>query len=298
MAVEWQGRSRGGKTGYEIFIFLMNHCGVRAAYLLLFFVVLYFIPAAPGSTGDIWRYSRVILKNGFMKSVFFIFRSYYSFGQSIIDKVAIRSGLSSDFHYDFDNIGSLINVISEGKGAIIICAHFGNWAAGEPFFRQYRTKLNIVMFDNEYESIKKVMEDNREEEAGFKIIPVNKDDYAHIFSITEALDKGELVCFMGDRYVHEENLMSASFMGYPVRFPSGPFLISAMLDVPVYFYYAIRCPGMTYKFSFIEADKKHVAKETKGYILSQYIDSLEKNIRLYPEQWYNYYDFWKLRSDS
>ena len=104
MAEQWQGRSRGGKTGYQIFIFLIRHCGIRAAYFLLFFVSLYFIAAAPSSTADIWRYARRILGYGRMKSALFIFRSYYSFGQSIIDKVAISSGLSDRYHYDFETV--------------------------------------------------------------------------------------------------------------------------------------------------------------------------------------------------
>ena len=80
MAEQWQGKSRGGKTGYQIFIFLIRHCGVKAAYFLLFFVALYFIASAPSSTADIWRYARKILGYGRMKSVAFIFRNYFSFG--------------------------------------------------------------------------------------------------------------------------------------------------------------------------------------------------------------------------
>lgn len=45
---EWTGKSRGGGIGHAVFIFLIRHCGIRSAYLLLAFVACYFIPFAPG----------------------------------------------------------------------------------------------------------------------------------------------------------------------------------------------------------------------------------------------------------
>ena len=298
MAEQWQGRSRGGKTGYQIFIFLIRHCGIRAAYFLLFFVSLYFIAAAPSSTADIWRYARRILGYGRMKSALFIFRSYYSFGQSIIDKVAISSGLSDRYHYDFEGFGALESAVSSGRGTIVIGAHFGNWAAGEPFFRKYGTKLNLVMYDNEHSDIKELLEKNKASDAPFRIIPVNKDNLAHVFMITEALDRGELVCFLGDRYVNEDKLIHAQLLGHDVKFPYGPFCLAAKMHVPVLFYFSVREPGMTYRFTFTEAEQLQSRNGAEENILAQFIGALEKELEKHPEQWYNYYDFWGLRDGA
>lgn len=127
------GKIPGRKDGLSDIHFLIRHCGVKAAYFLLFFVALYFIAAAPSSTADIWRYARKILGYGRLKSAAFIFRNYFSFGQSIIDKVAISSGLSDRYNYKFEDFDLLKDAVEAGRGAIIIGAHFGNWAAGEPF---------------------------------------------------------------------------------------------------------------------------------------------------------------------
>ena len=102
MASEWKGRSRGGKTGYMIFIFLLRNLGLGAAYALLSLVSLYYIPAAPRSTAEIWRYARRILHYGYFRSAFFIYRNYFAFGQSIIDKVAISSGMEDRFKFEFE----------------------------------------------------------------------------------------------------------------------------------------------------------------------------------------------------
>ena len=298
MEGQWQGKSRGGSAGYRIFIFLIRHCGVRAAYALLFFVAMYFIPAAPRSTKDIWLYARYVLGYGRAYAAAFVFRSYYSFGRSIIDKFAISAGLSDRFHFKFDGFAALEEAIRAGRGAIIIGAHFGNWAAGEPFFRRYGAKLNLVMYDGEHAAIKQLMESGRGGQIPFNVIPVNKDSLAHVFLITEALDRGELVCFLGDRYVNEDKLIEAMFMGRQVSFPSGPFLLASRMHVPVLFYFSVREKDMTYRFSFSQAAARQGGRGDGKSILGQFTAELEHKLKAHPEQWYNYYDFWNLRKES
>ena len=211
--------------------------------------------------------------------------------------MAISSGLSDRYNYKFEDFDLLKDAVEAGRGAIIIGAHFGNWAAGEPFFKRYGTKLNLVMYDNEHADIKEVLEENQKSDAPFKIIPVNKDNLAHIFMITEALDRGELVCFLGDRYVNEEKLMTSALMGREARFPFGVFHLAARMRVPVLLYFSVREPHMTYRFSFSMIDQPERRKGAENIVLEQFVRALEKELADYPEQWYNYYDFWGLRNN-
>ena len=295
MASEWKGRSRGGKTGYMIFIFLLRNLGLGAAYALLSLVSLYYIPAAPRSTAEIWRYARRILHYGRLRSAVFIYRNYFAFGQSIIDKVAISSGMEDRFRFEFDGADPVSEAFRSRTGIVTIGAHFGNWAAGEPFFRDFGAILNIVMFDNESADIKEVLEKNSEYGKSFKIIPVNKDNIAHVFMITEALDRGEAVSFLGDRYLNEDKLLETTLLGRNVKFPSGPFLISSRMKAPVYFYFAVREKGRCYRFRFVKADIPQRSKEgprPEQAVLEQFASVLSEEILRHPEQWYNYYDFW------
>ncbi len=296
MAEGWQGQSRGGKTGYQIFIFLIRHFGVGSAYALLAVVAFYFVLVAPKSTADIWRYARKILGYPVLKSALLVYRNYYSFGQSLIDKVAISAGMSDRFRFTFVGMENLKNAVAQHRGAVMMGAHFGNWAAGEPFFRDCGVRLNLVMFDNEHSDIKEVLEKNKDIDASFKIIPVNKDNLSHIFMITDALDKGELVCFLCDRYLRSENVIDAEFMGHPVQFPFGTFHVAARMRVPVIFFYVVRERGRRYRLSFTAAELPTSRKGAEAVLLSQFISSLEGELKRHPEQWYNYYDFWGLRN--
>jgi len=48
---DWSGKSRGGASGYLIFVFIIRRAGLGAAYALLSLVALYFIPfRTPGNS--------------------------------------------------------------------------------------------------------------------------------------------------------------------------------------------------------------------------------------------------------
>lgn len=284
----WKGQSRGGKTGYCIFAWVLRHLGLGAAYTLLAFVVVYFIPFAPKGTSAAWRYSRKILNKNILQSTTFLFRSYFAFGKCIIDKFAINAGMTDSYEFEFESLEAFLDAFNAGKGLISIGAHFGNWAAGAPFFRKYGVIPNIVMYDNEHQEIKKVLEENKVSGHEYNIIPVRPDSLDHVFGIMQALDRGELVSFQGDRYINSDKLIDREFMGHEAKFPAGPFLLASRMKSPVFFYLAIRMPGRKYRFVFCEADK---AKD----IISQYVALLENYLGQYPEQWYNYYDFWGLK---
>lgn len=176
----------------------------------------------------------------------------------------------------------------------MIGAHVGNWEIGAPFFDDYGKKMNIVMFDAEYQKIKELLEKNTNGK-NYKVIPVNEDNLTHIFRIRDVLANGEYVCFQGDRYVEGAQTFKETFLGAEASFPAGPFLLASRLGVPVVFYFAVREKGMHYKFNFVLAQPE---KRVKGVVpgqglLKQYVSALESVVKQYPEQWFNYYDFWK-----
>ena len=92
---QWSGRSRGGGFGYNFFILLMKVAGIRSAYAFLSLVVVYFIPFAPRATRAVWFYNRRILGYGRLHSAVKLYAHYYALGQTIIDRVAIGSGMEA-----------------------------------------------------------------------------------------------------------------------------------------------------------------------------------------------------------
>ena len=196
----WSGRSRGGSFGYGFFIFLMNVFGIRAAYAFLSLVVVYFIPFAPRATRAVWFYNRRILRYGVFRSAVKLYAHYYALGQTIIDRVAIGSGMADRYKFEFENYDAFLRLLDGGRGAVIIGAHVGCWGTGAGFFGDYARRMHLVMYDAEYRRIKNVMDKHCRQE-GYKVIPVNEGGIESILRIKEVLDRREYVCFQGDRFV-------------------------------------------------------------------------------------------------
>ncbi len=287
---QWEGKSRGGRLGYQFFVYTIRLIGVRCAYCFLAFIVPYFILFAPRATRAVWHYNRRIRGLGVLASLRELYVHYYVFGQTLIDKIAINGGLAETYHFQFDHYERFLDIINGQQGVVIIGAHVGLWEAGAVFFGKYGKKINIVMLDAEHQRIKQVLEESAEQGHNYKIIALNQDALAALLQIKTALNEGEYICFNGDRYMDAKTAGEHAFLGHPAAFPAGPFRIAAKCGVPVVFYYAMREPGRTYRFIFEEYTG---AARNAEQLTQHYITSLETIVRTYPRQWFNFYDFWK-----
>ncbi|HNP68433.1 MAG TPA: lipid A biosynthesis acyltransferase [Aequorivita sp.] len=290
MAGEWEGKSKGTVLGYKIFIFFIRKLGVRAAYGLLYFVALYYVFFAGKSTRSIYYYFRKRLKYARIKSFFSIYKSYYVFGKTIIDKAAISSGLKNRFTHECDGVENIIDLLDKKQGGIMISAHVGNFEIAEFFFEEIdtRSQISLVTTDAEHKNIKEYME-KVTMRSNVKFILV-KDDMSHIFEINNALSNGELVCFTGDRYMKGQKLLTESLMGKEANFPAGPFLLASRLNVPVLFVYVMKETNKHYHLYARQAEVKN--RDAEG-LLKKYTESVEWMLKKYPLQWFNYFDFWE-----
>ena len=287
----WSGKSRGGYTGYMIFIFLIRRVGLRAAYILLGFVSIYFIPFAPKATCAMWYYYRRVMGRGRWASAWSLWRHYYLFGQTIIDRVAVENGMGSKFRYVFENYDQTREMFLRGECAVMIGAHFGAPAMGADYFGEYAPRMHMVMYDAEHRRVKEAL--NRfGQTLQLNIIPVGEDPLASIFDIKAALDKGDCVSFMGDRFLEGTRTFEADFLGHQARFPQGPFLIAEKMQVPVIFYFATREGHRTYRFHFANIAPKTEGRRDGRTCFEEYLPVLESEVKRRPEQWFNFYKFW------
>lgn len=292
---QWNGKSRGGRFGYTFFVYTIRLLGIRCAYCFLAFIVIYFIPFAPKATKSIWQYNRKKRQLGFLRSIKELYCHYYVFGQTLIDKVAMKGGLAKRYNYQFDNYERFLDILNSGKGVVMIGAHVGCWEAGAGFFGTYGKKINIVMFDAEHQQIKEVLEDNAKDANNYNIIAINEDAIAAMLQMKVALNNGEYICFNGDRYMGKENTYVSRLLDAPILLPNGPFKIAAKCRVPVVFYYSMRESNRTYRFIFEEPQCGQ--KMSPEALVAEYSKSLERMIKKYPRQWFNFYDYWNINKE-
>jgi len=287
----WKGQSKGTPLGYRIFIFLIRNFGIQSAYALLRMISFYF--SVFGKKDHQYYYFQEILGQSKSQAFRSIIKNNYVFGQVLIDKVAALSGQGRQFTFDFDGEEHLRDMKS---GGFLIGAHMGNWEIAGELLKRLDVKVNILMYENERENIKALL-DKVESEKTMNIITLS-EDMSHIIAIKKAMDQNELVVIHGDRFAEEAPFMQSRLMGHPAKFPYGPYYLIARFHKPVSFVFAFKETSRHYHFyatpakTYPPLKNLNDRKEVSAMILHEYIPHLEDKIKKYPHQWFNFFQFW------
>jgi predicted LPLAT superfamily acyltransferase len=290
----WQGKSRGIPLGYRVFVSILRHFGVQPAYLLLRIVVLYYFLFSLKSSKLIFHYFHKKLHYSRFQSVGLLYKNYYRLGQTLIDKVVIMSEIDNKFSFDFEGEENLRHITALQQGGLLLSAHLGNWEIAGHLLKRLQTKINVVMYDGEHRQIKKYME-GVTGKRNIHVIVI-KEDLSHIYAISEALKNNELVCMHADRFVEGNKTMLCNFLGEPARFPAGPFVLAATFKVPVSFVFAFKETSTHYHLYASQPKRYQELSKDRMMeaLLQDFAGAMEEKARLYPEQWFNYYNFWEV----
>lgn len=288
----WQGKSKGTPLGYRIFVWVLKTFGVLPAYFLLRFVVLYYFFFSFKASRQIYYLYRHKLGYGRFSSIGKLYKNYYLLGQGIIDKVVLMSGIKNNFSFNFDGEEHLRSIAGMKKGGILLSAHIGNWDVAGHLFTRLETPINIVLYDGEHEQIKQYLEGVTGKRS-VNIIVI-KNDLSHIYAISNALASNELVCMHADRFMEGNKTMKANFLGAEAKFPMGPFLLAATFKVPVSFVFALKESNLHYHFyaTAIKDYTRFTKEAMRQEMLNDFAAEMENKVKQYPEQWFNYYNFW------
>jgi predicted LPLAT superfamily acyltransferase len=289
----WQGKSKGTPLGYRIFVWVLKTFGVLPAYFMLRFVVVYYFIFSFKASRQIYSLYRHKLGYSRFSSIVKLYKNYFYLGQSIIDKVVVMSGIQNNFTFNFDGEENLRHIASQGKGGILLSAHIGNWDVAGHLFKRLETPINIVMYDGEHEQIKEYLE-GVTGKRNMKIIII-KNDLSHIYAISDAFSKNELVCMHADRFIAGNKTMTTNFLGADAKFPMGPFLLASTFKVPVSIVFAVKESKLHYHFFASEIKDYSIFTKDKviDEMLKDYAVSMTAKVKQYPEQWFNYYNFWE-----
>ena len=283
----WDGKTKGSLTGYKIFLFFIKSLGIAFAYRLLQLVTYYYYLFAAKQKHALLDFYQNTLHKSLPEAKKLARKNFYIFGQTLVDRAAFLLGKTDRYSHVFENEQYLIDIREGGKGGILLSAHLGNWeTAGNLLRGRITPTINIVMLDAEVESIKQFM-DTSTGGSRFKVIAI-KNDLSHIISIRNALLNNEFVAIHSDRFIEGAKYIELDFFGRKAKFPFGPFVIASKFDAPVTFVFAAKDGKYSYHLS---ATLPITEKMKPEEIARLYVAELERKVREYPEQWFNYFNF-------
>ncbi|GAA3508355.1 lipid A biosynthesis acyltransferase [Aquimarina addita] len=289
---QWEGKSKGTPLGYKIFIFFIKNIGLNAAYFILYFVAAYFIVFSFSTTKTSYYFFRKRLKQSVSLALINVYRNYFVFGQTLIDRMAISFGLKDKFTFTHDGREKIRPFLEKGEGGIIFSGHIGSFNIARYFFDEFSNldiKVNMVVTDQEHDQIKEFV--GAVSSNTYMKFIVLKEDMSHIFEMNAALSNNEILIFAADRYVEGIQSLEHNFFGEKVKFPLGPYKLAARRKKPILFMFIMKGKGKRYDLYALKPVLEELPVQP-AHIVSEYCKSMEMMVRKYPLQWFNFYDYW------
>ena len=292
----WHARRRGGRLGNGFFLALVRHGGLWLAPFFLTFVAFYFVFAAPaGRRASIQLARRLGRGKTWFGRMWFAYRHFYTFGLLLLDRTAILSCDQADkYKIEFDGEEHIRSALAEGRGAVLLTAHLGNWEAMGHLLTRLGRPFNMVMYDGVDAKMRATIE-NMAKQRSFEILHTDGSP-SSAAGILSALRKGEMVGMMGDR-VFAGDSVEVPFLGQPARFPVGSFVLAAAAAAPMVHVFAVRRGWRKYSFHGVPAanmryrDRKRKRDDLEAWA-TEFAERVEQFVRESPYQWGNFFPFW------
>ena len=171
---------------------------------------------------------------------------------------------------------------AKGRGVILVTGHIGNWELGALFFGRHGFKINVVTIPEGSERIDSIRGAYRTRQ-NIRTIVVDGSPFSSL-EIVAALRRGEIVAMLVDRWEGTDGI-PAKFFGEDRRFPRGPFVLSRATGAPVIPAFIVR-DGNIYRGVVDPPVFMEEPEDEPG--ARRVSESLERMIRTYPDQWYNF----------
>lgn len=189
----------------------------------------------------------------------------------------------------------LDEAMARGNGAILISPHLGNWELGGLGLAELGYRINVLTFREPDEKVNELREKVRSER-GINFIYVDRDDTSPlaIIEAVNALRRNEILALLGDRDGSSHTAVM-EFFGRPAAIPMGAAYLGLASGAPVFpvfvplegSRYATVMEGPVY-FTGGHSSHKNAVLDGTARILRVF----ERYIKAYPDQWYNFYDYW------
>ncbi|MBE0597574.1 MAG: lipid A biosynthesis acyltransferase, partial [Desulfuromonadales bacterium] len=213
----WSSRSIGSQLQHRIFYLLIRLGGRRAAYALLYFVVLYYVLFRPSLRRRAYPY----LRRRFPQHPPRLgdsFRMSLSLGQVLVDRAVVGILGPTALQVGLEGRQELIDLVAEGRGLILMTAHVGCWQVAMSAFDFLQVPVNLLM-QREEGDIDRHYFEHAGIDSPYRIIDP-RGFLGGALEMIEVLKRGEVLSVMGDRMLgNDRNAAEADFLGAPVRFP-------------------------------------------------------------------------------
>ncbi|MBR3653834.1 MAG: lysophospholipid acyltransferase family protein [Elusimicrobia bacterium] len=189
---------------------------------------------------------------------------------------------------NFQNIYLIEKALKNGKGGVIMSAHFGNWEMLALSFGK-RYPLSVIVAKQENPYFDKIINGIRSTR-GYKTI---YKEFAPL-GVLKALKRNEFVAILADQHAGVQGVYTPFFYR-EVSTPKGPAVFALRAKCPLYTGFCARQPDGRYLVNFEEIALPDTGDDEKNVeiIMTEYNRILQRHIEENPSFWFWFHRRWK-----
>jgi predicted LPLAT superfamily acyltransferase len=177
-----------------------------------------------------------------------VFLHFASFAETILDKMLLWGGLFDTSKVSMHGAAPLLELIANGRGALLLCSHLGNLDLCRVMASQVPQLRLTVLVHTRHARAFNAMLAKLDPRSGLNLLQVTQLDAGTATMLAARVAQGEFVVIAGDRVPVPmggvaPRLAHADFLGRRAAFPIGPYVMASVLDCPLYCLFAARDGG-------------------------------------------------------
>lgn len=291
---------RGATLGLKFLFSLYRIAGRRLCWYAMQPVLVYFFATGReqrNASRNYWRRLYAMRGDAEEPSLRQLWRHFRSFGAMALDKLAAWLGDIRSTDILDDNLDELDRLAVRKPGILVVTSHLGNvdilravgTARGIDNITVFAHTRNAVRFNHILSKANPA--------STVDIMEVQDIGPATLIELEKKLAAGNWIVIAGDRIPLEggKRIRNLDFLGAPAPFSEGAWIIAALLGCPVYALHCLR-EEKKYRILFEKITDRVIRRRAPNDGLEapmkEYARILQENCQEYPEQWYNFYDFW------
>lgn len=299
-----------GLLGMKIMVRCCTLLGRRAFSILLYPVMLVFYLSSPAarraSAQFLHRVEAVRQQRGLKAEPgrFSSFRHFYSFGQTLMDKILSWQGRLQLGREVFFAPGAREVLDACPGGQIMLVSHLGDIELCRALVAAGKLRrITALVFHHNAARFAQIM---REFAPGSELNLIALSDFGPELALTiqDLIQQGHIVAIAADRLAVPgrtsavQRCSSVPFLGAEAPFAHGPWILASLMHCPVTAMFALREQGKIMIYTHLLSQELRLGRRTREAdlraVISAYARILEDHALRHPYEWFNFFDFWVL----
>jgi len=220
-----------------------------------------------------------------------VFSNLAKNGAEWIKLSSLEPNRIDDLVTEFQGAEFLDDALSEGKGAVILGFHFGNWEMLGIYLRHKGYDGAVIVRRIYFHKYDKIITNMRRR---FSVQGIYRDESPK--KMLRVLKNGGVLGVLADQDVDSVDGVFVDFFGKPAYTPTAPVKLAMTAKAKIIPAFVIRKPDNTHKIVLekpIDPVSENKTEEDVKRYTQAWTDVLEKYVRQYPEQWVWVHRRWK-----